>query len=225
MPSVYDAIYFLALFLCVGIRLLICFKRCYQRRTQRLRGEDIAIAISSNQDSRRQIRNPEERKELILASIIIKKAVLPESSDSREFQPKNDEEEGIVAYHAKSKPSIPCSVVNIENFNENNVKNEQKGNIIVDTFRSITSSVSESIRMLNGNDGDSDPPSPPVDNYSAKTCPICLDAYTAGQDICWSQNDKCVHSFHLDCMQPWLMKSSDCPLCRENYLNNGSGTS
>jgi len=155
-----------------------------------------------------------------LTSIIIKNAVLLDSKGSQESQSHNDGEEGIAVDHVDSKLSNR-SDNNKKNFNEDGIENEQKGNILGDTIRSITSSVSDGIRMLNGGDDDSNS----VDNYSAKSCPICLEGYTAGQEICWSRNDKCVHSYHLHCMQAWLMKSDDCPLCRENYLNSGLGTS
>mmetsp|Transcript_14253 Transcript_14253/g.20896 ORF Transcript_14253/g.20896 Transcript_14253/m.20896 type:complete len:162 (-) Transcript_14253:1435-1920(-) len=57
--------------------------------------------------------------------------------------------------------------------------------------------------------------------YSPKTCTICLDNYKEKDDICWSLNKNCAHAFHLDCMMGWLMQGhDDCPLCRENYLQN-----
>mmetsp|Transcript_11877 Transcript_11877/g.17337 ORF Transcript_11877/g.17337 Transcript_11877/m.17337 type:complete len:135 (+) Transcript_11877:207-611(+) len=57
--------------------------------------------------------------------------------------------------------------------------------------------------------------------YSPKTCAICLENYKENDGICWSHNKKCAHAFHLDCMTGWLMTGiDDCPLCRENYLEN-----
>jgi hypothetical protein len=55
--------------------------------------------------------------------------------------------------------------------------------------------------------------------YSPKSCSICLEPYRDGDDICWSQNEKCYHVYHLDCIVDWLMNSDECPLCRANYLN------
>ena len=81
--------------------------------------------------------------------------------------------------------------------------------------------------------------------YSTRlTCPICLDQYVPGDEICWSSNTTCPHDFHLDCMMDWLMMISaekqleqeedtdnsdsgdknvckcrnDCPLCRMDYI-------
>jgi len=219
MPSIYDAIYFLALFLCIAIRLIVCFKRCYHRRRQHRRGRNIdRPTVVSPSNSLQQTQDPEVRRELILTSIIIKNAVLPESMYLQESQSKKDIEEGIVADHVDSKMSSPHSDCDKKNCNKDGVENERKGNILVDTVRSIALSVTE---ILNGDNNDSNS----VDNYSAESCPICLESYTAGEEICWSRNENCVHSFHLDCMQAWLMKSDDCPLCRENYLNNGQDTS
>jgi len=53
---------------------------------------------------------------------------------------------------------------------------------------------------------------------SPRTCPICMDDYEPGDEICWSKNKNCHHAFHLDCMVNWLMNNDDCPLCREEYL-------
>jgi len=274
MPSIYDAIYFLALFLCIAIRLIVCFKRCYHRRRQHRRGRNIdRPTVVSPSNSLQQRHDPEERRELILTSIIIKNAVLPESMDLQESHSKKDIEEGIIADHVDSKLSSSHSDGDKKNCNKDGVENEQKGNILEDGYTTTTMeeedvtntdeeqdpnahasdgrggtilqmgeetllqmltisagdgtplftsweplSVTE---ILNGDNNDSNS----VDNYSAESCPICLESYSAGEEICWSRNENCVHSFHLDCMQAWLMKSDDCPLCRENYLNNGPDTS
>lgn len=50
-------------------------------------------------------------------------------------------------------------------------------------------------------------------------CSICLNEYTEGDILCWSQNSKCQHAFHKDCAMEWLMQSTECPLCRNNYLS------
>lgn len=54
--------------------------------------------------------------------------------------------------------------------------------------------------------------------YSPKSCPICLEEYKCGDEISWSNNHKCPHAFHLDCILDWLMENDDCPLCRGEYL-------
>lgn len=52
----------------------------------------------------------------------------------------------------------------------------------------------------------------------ATTCPICLCDYEDGDQICWSYNENCQHSFHAECGIAWLAKHSDCPICRAEYL-------
>lgn len=55
-------------------------------------------------------------------------------------------------------------------------------------------------------------------NINPKVCPICCEEYVKGDDIAWSKNEECVHAFHTDCIVPWLMNHSDCPMCRNDYL-------
>ncbi len=49
-------------------------------------------------------------------------------------------------------------------------------------------------------------------------CQICLADFQVGDKICWSNNPACVHTFHIACLEPWLMKHERCPVCRYEYL-------
>lgn len=49
-------------------------------------------------------------------------------------------------------------------------------------------------------------------------CQICLDAFEVGDRICWSHNPDCRHVFHIECLEPWLLKHEECPMCRERYI-------
>lgn len=51
-------------------------------------------------------------------------------------------------------------------------------------------------------------------------CPICIEPFEPGDEVCWSKSARCHHVYHLDCMTEWLMENEECPLCRENYLCN-----
>ena len=51
-----------------------------------------------------------------------------------------------------------------------------------------------------------------------KTCAICLSDYEEGDQICWSNNQDCLHHFHSTCGIAWLAKHSQCPICRAEYL-------
>ena len=52
-------------------------------------------------------------------------------------------------------------------------------------------------------------------------CSICLCEYSVGSDIVWSSNPQCDHVFHEDCIELWLMKQREgplCPCCRRDFV-------
>ena len=52
-------------------------------------------------------------------------------------------------------------------------------------------------------------------------CSICLCEYTVGSDTVWSSNPQCDHVFHANCIEQWLMKQRDgplCPCCRRDFV-------
>ena len=54
------------------------------------------------------------------------------------------------------------------------------------------------------------------------SCSICLCPFEPAEEICWSSNKRCKHSFHKDCMSEWLQRHEDCPQCRQDYLKSDS---
>ncbi|CDW83467.1 pinus taeda anonymous locus 2_4925_01 genomic sequence [Stylonychia lemnae] len=50
------------------------------------------------------------------------------------------------------------------------------------------------------------------DEESDLTCAICLDEFQQGQEVVPLPCKN--HSFHLDCIETWLKKNSNCPVCR-----------
>ena len=60
-------------------------------------------------------------------------------------------------------------------------------------------------------------------HVSVEPCAICLNDYQRDEILCWSQNTRCKHFFHRDCMEEWLLKHHECPCCRNNYLSLGDG--
>ncbi len=75
-------------------------------------------------------------------------------------------------------------------------------------------------------------------------CAVCLTEYEISDRICWSNNKKCTHVFHEDCVTQWLVtlgrnKSSlrkyprnleekkvlhydlECPCCRQAFILKG----
>ena len=60
--------------------------------------------------------------------------------------------------------------------------------------------------------------------YTVNECPICCEDYAKGDDIAWSKNETCCHAYHTDCILEWLMNHDDCPMCRNNYLEETEET-
>eukprot|EP00529_Nitzschia_sp_RCC80_P022638 CAMPEP_0113486316 /NCGR_PEP_ID=MMETSP0014_2-20120614/24934_1 /TAXON_ID=2857 /ORGANISM="Nitzschia sp." /LENGTH=495 /DNA_ID=CAMNT_0000379985 /DNA_START=76 /DNA_END=1563 /DNA_ORIENTATION=- /assembly_acc=CAM_ASM_000159 len=52
-------------------------------------------------------------------------------------------------------------------------------------------------------------------------CSICLTDYVVGSDVVWSSNPRCFHVFHTSCIERWLMKQREgplCPCCRSEFV-------
>lgn len=45
-------------------------------------------------------------------------------------------------------------------------------------------------------------------------CCICLDGYQLDQKVIFF--NKCPHKFHSKCIEQWLKKKAECPLCKQN---------
>lgn len=54
-------------------------------------------------------------------------------------------------------------------------------------------------------------------------CDICLLDFEVDEEVAWSPNPECIHSFHKDCVLDWLMRKPSCPSCRNNYLESKNG--
>lgn len=53
-------------------------------------------------------------------------------------------------------------------------------------------------------------------NHLANDCIICLNKITNDADcriLC------CVHIFHSKCIENWLHKNANCPICKQTYLS------
>lgn len=58
----------------------------------------------------------------------------------------------------------------------------------------------------------------------ANLCAICLEPYNSGETIVWSNNTRCSHAFHQECLLGYLLhlknSSADeppCPCCRQIF--------
>jgi len=56
---------------------------------------------------------------------------------------------------------------------------------------------------------------PPVDSsrVSQQTCMICLNDFSIGDDC---RRLPCRHVFHGPCVDEWLRRCTDCPICKDN---------
>lgn len=55
-----------------------------------------------------------------------------------------------------------------------------------------------------------------VNSYDSHNshCPICLDEFETGEQVC---RIACSHQFHEGCLSAWFEKSHTCPLCMQHY--------
>ena len=52
-------------------------------------------------------------------------------------------------------------------------------------------------------------------------CTICLCTFEVGSDVVWSSNELCEHVFHAACVEKWLMRQREgplCPCCRRDFI-------
>jgi hypothetical protein len=52
-------------------------------------------------------------------------------------------------------------------------------------------------------------------------CVICLGEYEVGEELVWSSNPLCEHTFHERCIEKWLMNQRGgvlCPCCRRAFI-------
>ena len=52
-------------------------------------------------------------------------------------------------------------------------------------------------------------------NLSSRACPICLEPYRMGDQV---RTVPCFHSFHTECIDPWLRQQAICPICKYTAL-------
>lgn len=54
-------------------------------------------------------------------------------------------------------------------------------------------------------------------NIPVTDCPICLGEFGEGDEV--RVLPKCHHSFHVKCIDTWLLSHSSCPTCRQSLLD------
>lgn len=187
--------------------------RCYADRQRRISMATVEGGVGEVQRSfqsrvfkKRHMYDPVPRQELISRSLIIQRLG---SNDEDEDTDENSSSDG-------SQSRSECELEEgRENENKENNEDEEDEETSIDEPSSWTSSIRLISDAISTGLGDlqTDPDEP-----SLKTCPICLDDYEIGDELCASRNKECNHTFHLECMTDWLMTHDDCPLCRADYL-------
>ncbi|XP_059626378.1 RING-H2 finger protein ATL74-like [Cornus florida] len=59
-------------------------------------------------------------------------------------------------------------------------------------------------------------------NIAATDCPICLGEFGEGEKV--RVLPKCNHSFHVKCIDTWLVSHSSCPTCRQLLFEHPSSS-
>lgn len=47
------------------------------------------------------------------------------------------------------------------------------------------------------------------------SCTVCMENYDADAML---RTLPCFHNFHTDCVDPWLLRKAECPVCRASTL-------
>ena len=57
---------------------------------------------------------------------------------------------------------------------------------------------------------------PPCES-STDVCAICCREYSVNEELCWSQDPRCIHVFHKSCMDNWIVDHDECPFCASSW--------
>lgn len=61
----------------------------------------------------------------------------------------------------------------------------------------------------------------PPNRLVSGMCTVCLCTFEIGSDVVWSSNENCEHVFHQSCIENWVMKQREgplCPCCRRDFI-------
>ena len=151
---------------------------------------------------RQQMRSTvENRRAKILDNI--SQMSIPNKIETR------DEEEGMKFYDSFV---ISSKEINKKGLDMKITSENQLDSAVINHI--ITQTLIQAKRTENSN------PNCAVDQVlcNQKECSICSDEYKSGDKLAWSKNELCSHLFHTECILPWLMNHSDCPMCRNDFL-------
>lgn len=58
----------------------------------------------------------------------------------------------------------------------------------------------------------------PFGSKHVQTCLICLECFHVGEIASWSSTKDCNHAFHPSCIEKWLLRHENCPICRRMIM-------
>jgi len=90
----------------------------------------------------------------------------------------------------------------LANFQENNIDDEEEK--YFKSCKEINEKISKSNKIKKD------------DQIIGEQCFICMDNYKEKEFK--RELPKCKHCFHKKCIDKWLKKKSNCPICRDNLL-------
>jgi len=180
----------------------------------------IPTAPQATNDNLTEQERREERRFRILTSVVHKK-VIAKTNDNNDITLPHEEEISHRSLRKEYDEEDPIEQDSQTTEESNEAENQELNNKYKTDIALAASERLSSWRSLRKkSDRLSGLSNREESLYSPRTCPICLESYKEGDEICWSKNEKCPHAFHLDCMTEWLMENDDCPMCRESYLED-----
>jgi len=175
------------------------------------------------------------REDLIMNSVIVKEVILAtnknknQNNKSNVIIPQVDSKKGFCVRIEQLQKKSSQMDINLEippdleadildfNPNDKGAESERKCNICLEN-RSLRQSLRSSVTSISSSVSNYTCASS-MELYTKQSCFICLEHYKEGENIFWSRNERCNHSFHQTCMSRWLMDHNDCPLCREDFMS------
>lgn len=177
----------------------------------------------------------ERRKELIRNSLVVKKIISQQGRDTpkkcrnSESLSLSDDHQTKVAEHSISsqeerqiKHSIADETMIKKECNCENAKDPPRSRDTVNTSTDVkdpTTSTNSTTTNKAATASSTNTNTNTIQEVDqSPECQICLEYFQVGDRICWSRNLNCIHVFHYNCLESWLLKHEKCPLCRATYL-------
>ena len=201
------------------------YKKTPVRASARMAEAAMAEAAESEANNSRPEMPPEERKEMVASSLrhrklkkgdslrSIMKRLATRDPSLHGVAPKNESDTdysvglsntgvGCESGDSEDAPSMTRRKLSSERNRSNSAGSEGS---IFNSMRSISSTLMD--RVGTGIAG------------NRQECTICLQGYQEGDSISCSKYEGCNHVFHTQCIEAWLAKHDECPLCRISIVN------